>query len=147
MTVAVLAGQLVDLATQVLPAAHRRRYAEELRAELWDLAVAKATPSMQVLYAIHQLGRVWQLRYELQAPGRRRVEVLRQAACWVLASQAWTWGLIGFLTVAALFDVVVQQGPGSAFFAVPTLVGFHAGVEWLRKRWNVEVRRQKKSAE
>ncbi|MER6171341.1 hypothetical protein [Streptosporangium sp. NPDC001681] len=145
VTVAPLAQKLVDLTMRALPVAHRRRYIEELRAELWDLAAKKATPSMQVLYAIQQLGRVWQLRCELHAPGHRRFEVLHQAVCWVLASQARTWGLIGFVTITALFDVVLQQGPGSAFFAVPTLVGFHSGVEWLRKRWNVTVESRSRS--
>ncbi|MFI6886777.1 hypothetical protein [Streptosporangium canum] len=145
VTVTPLAGELIDLAMRVLPPVHRKRYVEELRAELWDLAAAKATRSMQVLYAVQQLRRVWQLRRELKAPDRSRAELLHQAACWVLASQVRTWGLIGFLTIAALFDVVVQQGPGSAFFAVPTLVGLHSGVEWLRKRWAVEIRGRKKS--
>ncbi|GGK90426.1 hypothetical protein Ppa06_57970 [Planomonospora parontospora subsp. parontospora] len=96
---------------------------------------------MQVLYAVQQLRRVWQLRGELQAPGWWcPADRLYQATCWVLKSQARTWGLIGIITVLGLLDVVVRQGPGSALFSLPALAAFHLGVEWARKRLGVTVK-------
>ncbi|GLX02120.1 hypothetical protein Misp02_62060 [Microtetraspora sp. NBRC 16547] len=95
---------------------------------------------MQVLYALHQFARVWQLRRELQAPGRRRIEVLRRWACWVLASEARTWIPLGAVTIAAFHNVAVEQGWGSALLAAPTICLFYGGVQWLRKRWGVTVK-------
>lgn len=57
----------------------------------------------------------------------------------VLKSEIRTWGLLVPIIVAALHDVVISQGWGSAFLAVPTVMGFHAGVSWVRKRWSIEI--------
>ncbi|MEU8275030.1 hypothetical protein ACFYOK_08430 [Microbispora bryophytorum] len=146
-SVAPVAQRLVTLTMVALPRMHRERYAEELRAELWDLAGAKATRSMQVLYAVQQLRRVWQLRNELRAPGRRRLDLLIRVVCWVLASDWRTWGVLIPLMVAALSNVIESQGWGSAFYTLPAVVGFYAGVEWLRRRWNVTVKRRRRSEE
>ncbi|GAA3136896.1 hypothetical protein GCM10010485_88430 [Streptosporangium carneum] len=138
--VAPSARRLVGLTVRILPAAHRERYAEELGAELWDLAAVRATRVMQVLYAAQQLSRVWRLRCELRAPGRRgTVETLHRWMCWMLASQARTWTPLSALTVMAFFDVAVRQGWGSALLAAPTVWLLYEGIEWLRKRWGVRV--------
>ncbi|GAA3144740.1 hypothetical protein GCM10010466_39800 [Planomonospora alba] len=139
-TVPRFAKRLIDLELQLVPLEHRARYQEEFHSEQWDLADAGATKSMQVLYAVQQFRRVWQLRRELQDPGRRSAERLRQAACWVLESQTRTWALIGIITVLSLLDVVVRQGPGSALFSLPALAAFHWSVEWTRKRLGVTVK-------
>jgi hypothetical protein len=49
------------------------------------------------------------------------------------------------MTLAAFVNVVEEQGWGSAFFAVPTMVTFYVGVEWLRKRWEVKVKSRGRS--
>lgn len=134
---------LVDILALFLPMQQRSRYAEELRAELFDLAQVKATGSMQIFYVFRQLARTWQLRRALQDPHGHGFEFLYGAARWILISQVRTWGMISLITTMALFDVVVQQGPGSAFFAVPTVWMFHTGVEWLRKHWGVTVKGKK----
>ncbi|MEO3861968.1 hypothetical protein [Acrocarpospora sp. B8E8] len=41
----------------------------------------------------------------------------------------------------------LQQGWGSAFFTLPGVVAFYAGVEWLRHRWGVEVARRRSAKE
>ncbi|AQZ62651.1 unnamed protein product [[Actinomadura] parvosata subsp. kistnae] len=133
---------LVDALTRLLPARHRSRYAEELHAELYELANAKATSSAQVIYSVHQLRRVLELRMALS--GRVRLYHVRRAASWVLASEWRTWTLLGPFMVAAAYNVYWVQGWGSAFYSIPCMVGFYAGVEWLRKRWHVTVKRRRR---
>ncbi|SDI30790.1 hypothetical protein [Nonomuraea jiangxiensis] len=58
---------------------------------------------------------------------------------WVLTSDWRTWGLLGPLLAFAIVNVFLQQGWGSASFTIPAVMAFYAGVEWLRKRWGVEV--------
>ncbi|WP_271215882.1 hypothetical protein [Streptosporangium carneum] len=130
---------------RLLPAQHRSRFTEELKAELYDLAQAKATGAMQIMYALQQLGRVWELRIALQAPDQPRFYRLYQAACWVLTSDWRTWGLLGPLLAFGVINVNLSQGWGSALFTLPGIVGFYAGIEWLRKRWGVEVKRRSRA--
>ncbi|MBB5626364.1 hypothetical protein BJ981_002063 [Sphaerisporangium krabiense] len=132
------AQRLANLTARMLPAAHRGRYVEELQAELWDLASARATKSMQLLYAFQQLGRVWQLRRELLVPGRCRGEVLLRWASWVLESDVRTWIPLSAIVILALINVVIEQGWGSAFLAAPTAWVFHKGVQRLRTRWGIQ---------
>lgn len=54
-----------------------------------------------------------------------------------MASEWRTWGLLGPLLGAAAVNVHLSQGWGSAFFTLPSIAAFYAGVEWLRKRWNI----------
>ncbi|MFF0578924.1 hypothetical protein [Streptosporangium saharense] len=142
MHVAVSASWLVSLQMRLLPPQHRSRYGEELQAELHYLAQAKATPAMQILYALQQLSRVWAHRAALQAPDRPRFYRLHRTACWVLATEWRTWGTLGPLLVAGVINIHLSQGWGSALFTLPGIVAFYAGVEWLRKRWGVEVKSQ-----
>ncbi|GAA1010712.1 hypothetical protein Aple_029940 [Acrocarpospora pleiomorpha] len=143
-SVARSAELLVDTLTRLLPAHHRGRYTEELHTELYDLAEAKATRLMQVIYAVHQLRRVYQLRAALLDPDKPRFHRFHRAAFWILASQWRTWGLLSPPMVAAAFNVFLMQGWGSAFYTLPGIVAFYAGVEWLRTRWEVPPRRRKR---
>ncbi|TQS29112.1 hypothetical protein [Microbispora sp. KK1-11] len=106
------------------------------------LAEAKATPIMQVIYAIQQLRRVWQLRAALQAPDQPRFYRLHRTLCWILISKFRTWGLLGPILVFAVINVHLSQGWGSALFTLPSVVCTYEGVQWLRKRWNVKVKRR-----
>ncbi|MGW6499307.1 hypothetical protein [Nonomuraea angiospora] len=139
------ARRLIDIEIRLLPAAYRQRYAEELLSELHDLTQARANSLSQLLYVFRQLRRVWQLRAALQAPGQARFHRLHRAACWILASDWRTWVLLGPLMAFAIVNVFLQQGWGSAFFTIPAIVAFYAGVEWLRKRWGVEVKPWRRS--
>lgn len=67
-----VAGLLVKVSSWVLPAAQRCRYAEEFRAELWDVAEAGPGRWRQLACAARQLGLAWELRVELKAPHRRK---------------------------------------------------------------------------
>ena len=58
----------------------------------------------------------------------------RSAARWVLASEWRTWALLAPALAAALIDVLVRQGWGSAVLSVPGAVGFYALVRYLRGR-------------
>jgi hypothetical protein len=135
-----LARRAIYIEARILPHKHRSRYIEELQAELYDLAHARATKIMLVLYALQQLRRAWQLRAALEAPNLARFHKLHRTACWILASDWRTWGLLGPLMAFAVVNVHLQQGWGSALFTTPSIVVFYAGVEWLRKRWGVEVK-------
>lgn len=142
---AAMAQKFIAGMVLLLPAAYRSRYREELYAELHDLAEAKATRAMQVLYVFQQLRRVWQFRAALQAPDRPYFHRLYRLACWILTSEWRTWGLLGPLMAFAVVNVHLSQGWGSAFFTLPGVVAFYAGVEWLRKRWGVTVKTWKRS--
>ncbi|MFI6182504.1 hypothetical protein ACIA8R_43745 [Nonomuraea sp. NPDC051191] len=134
----------------LLPIPQRTRYAEELRAELHDLTQAGATKAMLFLYAFQQITHVVALRAAIQSPSRPRLYRLHKTACWMLASDWRTWGLLGPVMAVALVNVLLQQGWGSAFYTIPAVVAFYAGVEWLRNRWGVSVkarRRGRKSTE
>ncbi|MFF5205049.1 hypothetical protein [Streptosporangium sp. NPDC000396] len=145
ISTAVSALRLITFTLRLLPAEYRHEYAEEFRAELYDLAQAKATTAMQILYAVQQLGRVRQLREALLSPDQPRFHRLRRAAGWILASDWRTWGLLGPLLAFGVINVHTSQGWGSALFTLPGVIGFYAGVEWLRKRWGVEVKRRDKA--
>jgi hypothetical protein len=69
--VTVLAGKLIRTATSFLPAADQARYAEEYRAELWDLAHAGAPRRRQIVYACRQLGSSLALRRALRTSRRQ----------------------------------------------------------------------------
>ncbi|MFC4111682.1 hypothetical protein [Nonomuraea zeae] len=140
--VARSAELLVEAMTRLLPAMHRSRYAEELHAELYELATAKASSSTQLRYSVHQLRHVLQLRLALS--GRGRFYRVRRTASWVLASEWRTWSLLGPSMIAAAYNVYLAQGWGSAFYTLPGMVGFYAGVEWLRKRWHVPMKRRRR---
>ncbi|MEU5863475.1 hypothetical protein ABZ815_20060 [Nonomuraea sp. NPDC047529] len=135
---------LINIEIRLLPAAYRKRYAEELLSELHDLTQAKVNLLSQLLYVFRQLRQVWQLRAALQAPGQARFHRLYRAACWILASDWRTWVLLGPLMAFAIVNVFLQQGWGSAFFTIPTVVAFYAGVEWLRSRWDVKVKARRR---
>jgi hypothetical protein len=65
------AVSLTRAAVRVLPAAERDRYAEEFRAELYDLALSGAGPLRQVLYGVRQVRGTFLLSFALRAPRRR----------------------------------------------------------------------------
>lgn len=68
-----LAGRLLAAATRLLPAGDRARYAEEFRAELWEIAHAGASRRRaQLTYAAQQVMSAWRLSAELRVPRRRR---------------------------------------------------------------------------
>lgn len=141
------ASRILDLSMSALPTQYRARYSDEIRAELYELAQVKATRSMQVYYALRQFGRVWALRRALKDPTTHPLEPLSRATSWVLSSEIRTWLVIGLVTLAALTDVVVEQGWGSALLAAPTAWIFHQGACWLRKRLAIEVISSKKSTD
>lgn len=66
--------------------------------------------------------------------------LLVKAARWVLASNRRTWWPLGSLLTLAAVNIHLAQGWGSAFYTLPTIVGFHLGVEWLRHRWGIELK-------
>ncbi|MEV6033587.1 hypothetical protein AB0L65_20700 [Nonomuraea sp. NPDC052116] len=131
---------LVSMLVRALPAEYRQRYAEELYSELYDLAQARATTSMQVYHALRQLTRTWHMRRALKNPTGRPLEPLFSATCWVLSSEARTWLVIGLVTLTALMDVVAEQGWGSALLTAPTAWMFHQGARWLRKRLGLNLK-------
>jgi hypothetical protein len=91
---------------------------------------------MQVYYALRQMSRMWELRQALKrptAPG----DMLLRILCSILASEVRTWLVIGPVTLAALFNVVAEQGWGSAILAIPAAWGFHQGAQRLRKRFGI----------
>ncbi len=133
------AARIVALSMHILPVEHRTRYSEEIRSELYDLAQMKATPAMQIYYAFRQFGRIWALRGALKRPATRPSEKLFRAMCWVLSSERRTWLFIGTVTIAALIDVVMRQGWGSAPLAAPAAWLFHSGAKWLRRRLGIMV--------
>ncbi|MGW0807549.1 hypothetical protein [Nonomuraea sp. NPDC002799] len=145
MTVSRVGERLLSMELRLLPAGHRSRFSDEFRAELQALAEANASESLQVMYSFQQIRRVWQLRAALRAPHRPRLHRLHRLACWMLASDRRTWGTLGPLMAFAAVNVQVKQGWGSAFFTIPSVVAFYAGVEWLREHWNVEVERRGRS--
>jgi hypothetical protein len=65
------ADHLLAVAVRMLPSAGRTRYAEEYRAELWDLAQSGAGRSRQLRYALRQLGHAIAMGRAL-GPARRR---------------------------------------------------------------------------
>ncbi|NUP01720.1 MAG: hypothetical protein HOV96_21255 [Nonomuraea sp.] len=62
----------------------------------------------------------------------------RALARWVLASEWRTWALVAPCLVAALIDVLVRQGWGSAVLSPPVIAGYHLLVWRLRKRLGVK---------
>ncbi len=66
------AGRIAGLAARVLPVAHRKRYCDEYRSELYELTVAGASWWQQVAHAIRLLNLSWELRHELRRPAARR---------------------------------------------------------------------------
>lgn len=64
----------------------------------------------------------------------------RKTAHWVLASNRRTWWPLGSLLALAALNIHLSQGWGSAFYTLPGIVSFYAGVEWLRHRWGIEVK-------
>jgi hypothetical protein len=69
--IAPVASRLVGVATQMLPAWERARYAEEFRSELWDLAQTGGSRRAQLAYATRQLLAVPKLRAGLRSLRRR----------------------------------------------------------------------------
>jgi hypothetical protein len=65
-----LAGRLLSVAAQLLPASDRARYGEEFRSELTDIAHAGGGRRVQLCYAARQALRVLRLRIELKYPRR-----------------------------------------------------------------------------
>ncbi|MEV0313544.1 hypothetical protein [Nonomuraea fuscirosea] len=137
--IASSARRIIDITMLALPQQHRSRYTEELQSELSVLAAMRATNLMQIIYALQQAGRMWQVRAALQDPNKRRCESIYRLTCWLLSSDMRTWAVLAPLTVAALFDIVAKQGWGSAILAAPTAWGFYQGAHWLRKRLGVTV--------
>jgi hypothetical protein len=66
-----LAAGLLAVASCLLPAGDRARYAEEYRSEQWDLAQSGAGRLRQLRYALHQLLGALPLRFVLRSPRRR----------------------------------------------------------------------------
>jgi hypothetical protein len=64
------AGRLVAAAARLLPVRERARYAEEFRAELWEIAQAGGRRA-QLAYAVRQVMAAWRLSAELRVPRRR----------------------------------------------------------------------------
>ncbi|MER7367052.1 hypothetical protein [Nonomuraea wenchangensis] len=63
----------------------------------------------------------------------------KRAACWLLCSQARTWGLLIPLMVAALDQVRQSQGWGTAVWTVFTVSAVVDLVDRIRTFWNVPV--------
>ena len=145
--VAHLAERLVDVVMRLLPARHRGRYAEEFKAELHGLAQAKATSTVQVVYMLQQLGRVWKTRESLLRPALPRFHRLHRTACWVLATETRTWTPLTGLLLWGGIETTLDTGLGAAIL---TVVGagavFQAGVTWGRNLLGVEAQ-QRKSTE
>jgi hypothetical protein len=72
VNVAPSACRLLAIAARILPAVDRTRFAEEFRAELWEIARAGAGRRHQVRYALRQATRTVTLRSAVLAPRRRR---------------------------------------------------------------------------
>ncbi|MEV8630702.1 hypothetical protein AB0395_03515 [Streptosporangium sp. NPDC051023] len=139
---------LVDFTVYLLPKEQQARYAEEFRAEIWDLIAAKATRSMQVWYAVLQLSRAWQLRRELSSgPKRPRIGSFRRAAHWVLASNLRTWPVLIVTLLWGSIDTYRDTGLGAAILvAVGSGAVFHTMIKSFRRLLRVEVQRRRKRA-
>jgi len=66
------AVRLTDTVVRFLPSAHRARYGEEFRSELFELAAAGASIWGQLAYVACQFNMVFELRAELRRPARRK---------------------------------------------------------------------------
>ncbi|MER6505927.1 hypothetical protein ABT158_03900 [Nonomuraea sp. NPDC001636] len=139
-----VAWRLLVQATCLLPHEHRGRFFEEFQSELLAMAEARVPLTRRLLYMACQMRHIVQLRTVLQFPLDPPFSGLRRAACWILASDWRTWGLLGPLMAFAIVNVFLQQGWGSAFFTIPAVVAFYAGTEWLRSRWGVSVKPRKR---
>ncbi|MEU6778628.1 hypothetical protein ABZ912_05450 [Nonomuraea angiospora] len=63
--------------------------------------------------------------------------------CWILRSQARTWTPLLALLFWGGYETAVDTGLGAAVvFVILSGVGFFGLVEWVRKRWNVQVGRR-----
>jgi len=69
--VVLSAAGLLVVAARVLPAAHRARYAEEYRSELWDLAQSGVGRLRQLQYALRQLCSAFPVGFTLRSPRRK----------------------------------------------------------------------------
>ncbi|MGW0809910.1 hypothetical protein [Nonomuraea sp. NPDC002799] len=139
-----IAEWLIAAESRLLPEQHRSRFFHEFRSELHELACEHDARWPQVMYTLRQFRRVAQLRAAIQAPARPRLYRTHTAMCWVLASNGRTWGLLGPVMAFAIVNVHLQQGWGSALFTIPGVVAFNCGVEWLRKRWAIDVKRRRR---
>lgn len=119
-------GATVSLALAVWIGGRARRWqAEDWRANL----VLSPHP---VRYSLDLLRAAVRMRlYDLGG-------LLMRIACWVLASDLRTWGLLGPILGTGFIDITLEQGWGSALFTIPGVVGIALGVEWLRHRWGVK---------
>ncbi|MFD0883286.1 hypothetical protein ACFQ08_01755 [Streptosporangium algeriense] len=72
--------------------------------------------------------------------------LLVKVARWVLTSNQRTWWPLGSLLAFAIVNIYLAEGWGSAVCTLPSIVGFHAGVKWLRRQWGIEVK-SKRSTE
>ncbi|MDX3099718.1 hypothetical protein [Nonomuraea angiospora] len=128
---------------RLLPADRQERYIAEFHVELFDLAQAKATRAMQILYALQEMRQIMRLRAALRTPDQPRFHWLQRLAYWTLSSDIRTWGVLGPPIALAVVNIFRVQGWGSALFTIPGIVAFYGGVEWLRKHWGVTVTRRK----
>ncbi|MFI6513588.1 hypothetical protein ACIBCT_38795 [Streptosporangium sp. NPDC050855] len=73
---------------------------------------------------------------------------LWRAACWMLTTEARTWGPLGIVIALAVVNIYHSQGWGTAFFTgLVEITAVAQGVQWLRKRWGVTVKGSKKQPE
>lgn len=102
------------------------------RAEDWLVALAESPQPIR--YSLGLVVAATRMRlYDLGG-------LLVKAARWVLASNRRTWWPLAPLLTFAAVNIHLSQGWGSAFYTLPTIVGFHLGVEWLRHRWGIELK-------
>lgn len=121
-------GATVSLTLAVRIGGRARRWqAEDWRANLSE-------SPQQLYYSLDLLRAAVRMRlYDLGG-------LLIKVACWILASNFRTWGLLGPTLAYGLVDVTLEQGLGSAIYTVPSIVAISLGVEWLRHRWGVNRR-------
>ncbi|MFF4415619.1 hypothetical protein ACFYY8_24060 [Streptosporangium sp. NPDC001559] len=112
--------------------------ARRWRAEDWQAAVeASPNPVRYGLGLVHAA-----LLMRLYDLGTQLLRAVR----WVLASNHRTWWPLGTGMVAGAVQIHLSQGWGSVFYTIPVITTFYAGVEWLRRRWNIQVSRRPGSA-
>lgn len=105
------------------------------RAEEWARDLAEAKHPLR--YGLGTIGAALRMR------GHDLSRLVLAGICWVLASNVWIWVILIPPMVAALYNVLVQQGWGSAVVSLTMVPVVYVGVERLRKRWGVTVRKRK----
>jgi hypothetical protein len=113
--IAPAAARLLATTTRLLPAAHRARYGEEFRSELWEISHAGGGGRTQLAYACRQIAASLRLRMELRSlrpgkvipPGMRKDVLKRTGKAASIFAPAALLARLGLPALAALVFLAV----------------------------------------